>query len=233
MQLVAEKFFKAKDSYTQNAKIQNAMQDKLLSLLPKKDFRDVFEFGCGTGSFTQKIMQEINHKSLLCNDINDYKSYFPPIINFIPFDINQIKENLMHKTFELIISNACIQWIDQEKFFKNITAYTIEGSILALGSFGSKNLHEIATLTKHSLPYLSLETYQQLLTPEWEILHLSEEIIPLNFPTPLEAFKHLKLTGTNSLDQNFTITKKLLKDFQLHHNNTLTYNPIYIVAKKY
>ncbi|MCE3036327.1 methyltransferase domain-containing protein [Helicobacter sp. faydin-H20] len=232
MQFIANKFFSAKESYTQHAHIQKIMQDKILKLLPHNHFSHIFEFGAGTGVFTQKIIKNLTYEKLTCNDINDYAKSFAPHIQFLQFDINDISKHLDQQNFDLIISNACIQWLDQKKFFTNIQNFSPKDGILALGSFGESNLHEIATITKTSLKYLSLDHYRSLLQPQWKILHLFEEKIPLSFPTPLDAFKHLKLTGTNSLQQNFPLTKKHLQTLKEKFYNTLTYHPIYIIAKK-
>ena len=48
----------------------------------------------------------------------------------------------------------------------------------------------------------------------------------------LEALRHLKHTGVNSLSPHFPITKSLLEKYNKRYQNTLTYHPIYLIAKR-
>ncbi|RDU74359.1 biotin biosynthesis protein BioC [Helicobacter anseris] len=230
MQYIAKKFFEAKSTYDINAIIQNLMQDRLLSLLPKKRFYSVLEIGCGTGGLTRKLFQALDFTKFVCNDINDYKSYIPPQTDFILLDANSIHTALEEK-FDLIISNACIQWLHQREFLANILKLCHQDSLLVFGTFGKQNLIEIRQHTNNGLDYLDLIDYEKILSENYHILHLSETLVPLTFQTPLEVFRHLKLTGVNSLESNYTITQKKLYEFQTRFNNTLTYHPIYITIK--
>lgn len=230
MQPIEEKFFKIKDFYEENAAVQQHMQNKLLALLSQKKFDSIFEIGCGIGGLTKKIINALEFHSLTCSDIKDYKSYLPSQANFILLDANKI--NQLNQPFDLIISNACIQWLEQKTFFLNLEKISPKGSTLALGSFGKDNLKEIKQHTSIGLSYLDIPDYKNLLKDKWEVLSLVEERISLHFKTPLLAFKHLKLTGVNSLKTNYKLSKESLKNFEKKFENTITYHPIYIIAKK-
>ena len=58
-------FLKAKDSYKFAAKVQDMMGKSLCELLKThrlKEFERVFEFGCGTGEFSQKLQKNMKLK---------------------------------------------------------------------------------------------------------------------------------------------------------------------------
>ncbi|CBG39877.1 methyltransferase domain-containing protein [Helicobacter mustelae] len=230
--LIKKRFLRAEHSYNAHAIIQNQMQDKLLSLLPKKSFDSIFEFGAGTGGFTQKITHCLQYERFLCNDIIDYAHHFPPQIEFFSFDMNEANLHLASKTFDLILSNACMQWLNQELFFKNLDLFSKKDSILAITCFGKENLYEIRELTGFGLPYLELACYEKFLKQNWKILHLFEERVCLSFGRALEVFSHLQSTGTNALAKDAKITKKTLQDLENKYHNTLTYHPIYLVAQR-
>lgn len=103
-------------------------------------------------------------------------------------------------------------------------------------------------LTGVGLPYRSREELERNLRPFFHILHSEEEMIPLTFRTPLEVLYHLKQTGVTGLDTSsvsattsFSLrTRRDLQRFceQYTHLSgredsvSLTYHPIYIIAKK-
>ncbi len=95
-------FLKAKDSYKFAAKVQDMMGKSLCELLKihrLKEFDRVFEFGCGTGEFSQKLQKNIIFKDYVRNDILDYKSEFEVEI----FDMNCIPKAFL-KVKNLILS---------------------------------------------------------------------------------------------------------------------------------
>ena len=255
MRPMLERFLKAKATYSSAAVVQSHMQDKLIALLkqaldanphplgqyPKPHFNRALEFGCGVGDLTRKLLEHFSFTHLLCNDIHDYSTHFRGHheVEFLRFDMENLDTLRAHSLdrfipegFELIISNACLQWLDQPRFFKNITAFCKKDSLLALSCFGGRNLHELRALTHIGLDYLTLEDYRELLREEWEIVELCEEEEILHFPTPLEALRHLKHTGVNSLSSHFPIAKSLLEKYNERYQNTLTYHPIYLIAKR-
>lgn len=222
-------FLKAKDSYKTAAKAQDIMGQRLCDMLENlhlKEFDRVFEFGCGMGEFSQKLQNTIYFKDYVRNDILDYKSEFEVEI----FDMDKIPAHfLATQKFQLIASNAVIQWLKSD-IFTNLYALLEEGGILLLSSFGEDNLKEIKSLTGLSLRYKNLKEYERLLE-KFEILALKEEMIKLKFESALEVFRHLKLSGVNSLGKFFLGKDTLLKMKQ-EFNNTLTYHSIYILCKK-
>ena len=84
-----------------------------------------------------------------------------------------------------------------------------------------------------------LEELEEALRIHYEIVKAHEERICLTFGTPLEVLYHLKHTGVAAVRQQ-AWTKRNLQDFcdkyaRLFSDGrsvTLTYHPIYIIAKK-
>lgn len=157
---------------------------------------------------------------------------------FLPGDAESLE---FPKDTDLITSCSTLQWFnDPEAFFLRCHQSLATHGLLAFSSFGTTNLHEIRQLTGHGLNYLSVEELQALLSPGFYILHTEEEVISLPFPTPQAVLKHLKQTGVTGTEKRMW-TRSRLQSFCEEYttrfsdaagNVSLTYHPIYIIARK-
>ncbi|MDE6173899.1 MAG: methyltransferase domain-containing protein, partial [Bacteroides sp.] len=68
-QLIAGRFARARNTYPQEAKVQQQVIEKMMHLLPDLPFRRIAEFGCGTGSYSRILMQRLQPDALLLNDL--------------------------------------------------------------------------------------------------------------------------------------------------------------------
>lgn len=228
-------FNRAKRSYAQNARIQDVMGDKLLELsnnLPRYHDR-ILEFGANTGLFTSKILKRFESREFLCTDIIDTESELNALakkITFKRFDFNDFLTHIREPK-DLILSNATLQWCNSEHILKNIHQIVRPGGYFVFSTFGENNLKEIKFLTGFGLDYLPYLRYQSALEG-FELLKITRESYSLEFPSAIDALYHLKYTGVNSLANGFYISKKMLSDLALYFKNTLTYDAIFIVARK-
>lgn len=232
-QLIHNRFAKHLDTYNDNAKVQKRMAEKLISLVNNKTPVSILEIGCGTGLLTEIISSHIDFKQYIAIDIvEDCEKYIHSIdknIKFLACDIEDfLKEN--SQKYDLIISNASLQWIDDFKGVISILKNRLnrEGE-LVFSTFGKENFREIYNLMGTSLKYYSESELQSIL-PNCNIL---SEIHVMAFKNPKEVLNHLRLTGVNAIE-NKTWTKKDLIEFENGYKSlcvlrpTLTYNPVYI-----
>ena len=238
--LVKKRFKKSLKTYDENAIVQKKMAKELISLLPKKEYNKIFEIGCATGILTKEIEDKLIFSELYLNDIvEESKKYVQEIYkecNFIAGDIENIDLN---KKYNLIISNACLQWCSniEDTLSKLINALD-DGGILAISIFGEDNLKEIKSIFNIGNEISSISSMENFLNTQ-KIIIKKENKIKINFETPMEVLKHLKYTGTNAIKE-IKLTKTKLKDFEQKYkenytqNNKvyLTYNPIYIICTK-
>ncbi len=226
-ELVKKRFSKSLETYEDNAFVQKEMGAKLLNLLERKDFNSIFEIGCATGLLTKQIKENLKFNSLTANDIvSEAKTYVEDIAtNFVCEDIEKIT---FDRKYDLIISNACLQWCnDINSTINKLLLALDDNGILAFTLFGDDNLKEIKNLFN----------FQNKVCVSAKIF--KEETIKLYFDTPLDVLKHIKLTGVNAL-QPHKFTKSTLKEFEENYKNLysengkvyLTYNPIYLIIKK-
>ncbi|WP_394908233.1 methyltransferase domain-containing protein [uncultured Helicobacter sp.] len=234
MSLSAKRFLRHAHNYERYAIVQHQMAQKLIEILrgSPSQYTDIFEFGCGTGSYTKLLESLYPHAHFVCNDINDYAQYFDGGKEFLRFDMKDLSEILSPRTFDLITANAAIQWLNQRKCLQTLPRFLRCGGALLLSSFGKRNLWQIRELCGVGLEYLNLEEYEEILSEHFEILHLSQDSHTLHFESAIEAFRHLHFSGVNGVQKGFFLSKELLGNFEKNFANTLTYDCVFIYVRK-
>lgn len=222
-------FLKAKD-YEKHAKVQDFMGLKLCEILKDlkiSHFEKVFEFGCGRGELSKKLQNFITFDEYLKNDILDFKENS----NILIFDMNEIaKQDLSKEKFDLIVSNATLQWLDLKRILPNLRDMLNQNGILLLSTFAKQNLKEIKQSTGFGLNYFSLNELEQIFKVYFNEVKITQELVELNFDNALDVFRHLKLSGVNSLGF-YPLNKGFLKEFEEKFQNKLTYHPVFILCK--
>ncbi|EDO9528420.1 peroxide stress protein YaaA [Campylobacter coli] len=191
-----------------------------------------FKQGAKINNFAlEKFYKEHFSKALdeyLKNDILDY----PDNLNVEIFDMNTLAtQNLSKQKFDLITSNASLQWLDLKQVLPTLANMLNKKGILLLSTFGEMNLKEIKQSTSLGLKYFSTKELEQIFKPYFSDIKITEEIVNLEFQNALEVFRHLKLSGVNSLGF-YRLNKQFLKEFEEKFQNKLTYHPIFILCKK-
>lgn len=222
-------FLKAKD-YEKHAKVQDFMGLKLCEILKDlkiSHFEKVFEFGCGRGELSKKLQNFITFDEYLKNDILDFKENS----NILIFDMNEIsKQDLSKEKFDLIVSNATLQWLDLKRIIPSLRDMLNQNGILLLSTFAEQNLKEIKQSTGFGLNYFSLNELEQIFKIYFNEVKITQELVELSFDNALDVFRHLKLSGVNSLGF-YPLNKGFLKEFEEKFQNKLTYHPVFILCK--
>ena len=241
-----QKFHKARDTYAQNALIQQTMQQTLIAVLkrhfPARNLGNILELGCGNGLLAQKIITLFDFESYLAIDLVDFSKDFLKIqksteskIDFLQTDFEdlaKINKRNPHLKYDLILSNASIQWTNQTLFLPKLSSLLQTNGFLAFATFGKENFQELREILGIGLEYLELKDYAEILESDFKIIESFETKIPLYFENALAIFKHLQNTGVNSLKQGFKLHKAHFKEYTMRFHNVLTYNPLYILAQR-
>ncbi|HEG0972681.1 TPA: methyltransferase domain-containing protein, partial [Campylobacter jejuni] len=184
-------------------------------------------FGCGRGEFSKKLQNCITFNEYLKNDILNFKENS----NILIFDMNEIaKQDLSKEKFDLIVSNATLQWLDLKRIILSLRDMLNQNGILLLSTFAKQNLKEIKQSTGFGLNYFSLNELEQIFKVYFNEVKITQELVELSFDNALDVFRHLKLSGVNSLGF-YPLNKGFLKEFEEKFQNKLTYHPVFILCK--
>lgn len=237
--LVKKRFSKSLKTYDDNAFIQKIMAKNLIGFLNRKEYDSILEIGSATGLLTGEIKHKIKCKHYYSNDlVEESKNFIDKIYEnnfFIPGDIETIT---LSEKYDLIISNASLQWCNnlEDTISKLINSLNNKG-LLAVSIFGENNLPEIKNIFNLDNKNYNIINLKQHLK-KYKILCFHEEEHKLYFNSPADILKHIKLTGVNAIKE-IKLTKTKFKNFEETYEKLykekdkyfLTYNPIYIVIE--
>lgn len=231
---IGSNFYKSRFSYEENALIQKKMAEKLASFLDAS-YENILEIGIGTGFLTKPVYASCQFNAYYAIDIieenkNFLETQFPKL-SYTCFDMDEIKNFSPTQSFDLIVSNAAIQWsVNQKALIQNCLERLSPKGTLALAFFGEKNFYEIKEIFDVGLTYLSQKEIRALCNG-YEIVYYAQEIEKLQFPDTISLLRHIKNTGVGGMSHT-VLKKEQLKQYERKFQNTLTYNPVYLVLKK-
>ena len=244
--LIAERFSKAIHTYPQESGVQQQIAERMIDLLkrylPHPSPKQVVEFGCGTAHYSRLLYQTFQPEKLILNDLcSDMQSCCIDLIDkgatFISGDAEKLH---FPEDTDLLTSCSTLQWFeDPENFFRHSIHYLKQNGYFAFTTFGEENMKEIHSITDKGLPYRPLQNLEASLTPFYTIVHSEETICSRSFKSPLHVLRHLKETGVTGTGlQRWTrrelnhFCEEYIARFGNHASVSLTYHPIYIIAKK-
>lgn len=230
--------------YDSNARVQKEIAKTLFlkweNSIGLKQDASILEFGCGTGFFTRTYLSHLYPSRLVLNDICNMPTITLNLnttdYEFIEGDAEQL--SFPPGTFDYIVSSSAIQWFENIPFFlEKASNWLKPGGALVISSFGPRNMIEIKNIAKISLNYKDTDWFYTKIKRNFDIILIDEESKVLLFDSPIDALKHIKATGVNSVNSERLATKNvrnLLDNYPEDINGKfpLTYNPIYIIAKK-
>lgn len=244
--LITRRFSRVIETYNREAVVQKQIAHRMSNMLNRylpRPCNKVLEIGSGTGFLTRRLMDTLHPEKLVLNDIcREMSTCFTDLLSsgratFLAGDAEQLA---FPEGQDLIVSCSALQWfVSPEQFFERCNALLKQKGYFAFTTFGKDNLKEITSVTGKGLTYRTLEELEQALKVHYEIVTAGEERICLTFDTPLKVLYHLKHTGVTAIQQQawtkgdlHAFCEKYTRLFGKEDSVTLTYHPIYIIAKK-
>lgn len=198
--LVRERFTNGLNTYESEACVQEELVEELYKHISPLGVSDVLEAGCGTGLLSRKI-NGLEPRTFHMWDVCEVQPFPGAMVQTV--DAETAIMRCKPESFDLIASASAIQWFNSPgAFLKHASTALRPGGYIALGTYARGNLHEITSLIPGSLPLFSLEEWKEIIPDELEILYTRQWNRTLDFETPMDAFRHLKLTGVNSLGRS-------------------------------
>lgn len=250
-QLIARRFAKARDTYSQAAHAQRQVAEKMLQLVERflptaqQEILRIVEIGCGTGIYSELLLQSLHPRQMLLVDLCPEME---PLVNKLTASHPEVKacfraadaeQTDLPSDVHLITSCSTVQWFEApHAFVTHCSDALAPQGVLAFSTFGPDNLREIKALTGHGLYYPTLTEWREMIGPNLYLHHAEEERITLWFPSPIEVLKHLKETGVTGTEKQVWSKQRLHTFCQTYVSNfsnaqgevSLTYHPVYIVS---
>lgn len=239
---VKQKFENSFKKYDDYAIGQNKIAEMLMKKWQKHPIKKdstVLEIGCGTGLFSKKYSEIIKPKKIYLNDIASIpNSVLPDCFNYEKIE-GDAESCEFPDNVDYILSTSAIQWFENPSYFIKKTFNILnENGSLIISTFGNKNMIELRNFFKSSLNYNNIDNWSKMIEDAgYSEIEISEECIKVYYDSLHELIKGLKRTGVNALKSAGTFNKstllKMEKDMPKENGKYfITFNPIYIIAKK-
>ena len=232
--LVASRFERSASSYDLNASVQQLVAERLadlvLPLLP--DGARIFEAGAGTGTLTRLLAASPRVAAITAVDIADVMK---PVnstarVDSLIADAEVAIKSIKPGSYDAFISASAMQWFNSPRLYLERAADVIPpGGIVAFATYGARNFVELDSLIPRRRRFPDMEQWAEMLPPSLKLLHASSETIVSRFDSPTDILRHMKHTGVNAVFSTLAPTA-FIRNYP--PSNTLTYNPVWLLAQK-
>jgi malonyl-CoA O-methyltransferase len=145
------------------------------------------------------------------------------------------KLSCLANTFDLIVGNASLQWMEAEKFFKEVKKVLRVGGVLALSTFGPQTLQELKAVGFSTNTFPSLLELLTLLGG-FELLFLQTKLIKRNFKSVKEIVYHLKELGASYQKKgergNYFDPFSALKKYREKFGTEVTFESLFLISSR-
>lgn len=228
---VSERFAKAAATYDSHAVAQETIATHLAAVMRRHiagGIKWLAEIGPGTGFLTRAYAR------FLSPDRAD----FVDITHTGPFGVAKEENYYVEDAekwissrsgeYDLIVSSSAIQWFaDIPRFLRHCAKALKPGGWLAIATFAPGNLFELDALRPSPLLYPELRQLEDWLSSDFDILHTEANMMRMEFESRRHLLLHLKHTGVAGNGTASSTSTSAPADIR-----TLTYRPIYLLARK-
>ncbi len=230
---------------SQQQRIAQNLVHSMSGLGAPDTFANAFEIGCGTGHLTHALSKRFGISKLTVNDLMDEARHTAGEVSasFVHGDARKVEWPLSP---DLIASASVIQWMEDPMALLRRAALALApGGWVAVSGFGPDQYRELVQLGSTArAPGLCsarmLATALEAALPGgFDIIKADENRNSLWFETPRHVLRHLRETGVNGKASAIWTRARLsqfsadyLAEFGTKNGVSLTYHPVWIVARK-
>lgn len=230
---IADNFSASAHDYDKYSRVQVLVARKLADLLGDRGARKILDLGCGTGGYTGLLREKFEDAEISGVDISREmvdqarKKFKDGNIKFIQSDICEFEPG---QKFDLITSNACLQWVDDlGKLLAKYKRFLSSEGRIVFSIFGKGTYLELAQCFSEvygrdveisSSRFFSKQELYKLLSNLFDEYRIEEMISFENFSSLRELLKMIKLTGTRGMGLDRPLGKeKLIKTEEAFKRN--------------
>ncbi len=219
---VAKEFSRFAKAYSQHNIIQIEVASQLLSFLPKDNYKNILDLGCGRGEVYEKLVKEkINFEHLSALDIaTGMLSLHPKDDRIIliegDFSKREVFSKLPYNHYEIVISASALQWSqDLDTTLSQLSLICDNGYFAIFTSNTFSSLHKCAGVTSpiYSKEYLQ-EKIESYFDASFEVFRYK-----LYFKSVYEMLRYIKQSGTSGGEGQLSYrqTKRLIVEYPLDY----------------
>lgn len=248
---ICRRFAKAAATYDEYALVQKESAARLLTNLPEPfSAAQILEIGCGTGNYTAQLAARFPQARLTALDFAEAmvkqagKKCRDHNVSLLCVDGEQyLAEN--SQQFELITSNATMQWFDDPALaFAHVARGLAPGGIFLASLFGPLTLHELAAALAEvfaeppALPAAQFPDREKILQLAHACFHrveITETVYRRTYLSLHDLFRHIRGTGTGGYHPSLLrLTRgrlqRLEEWFRSHGDFALSYQVFFVTA---
>ncbi|WP_336774457.1 malonyl-ACP O-methyltransferase BioC [Paenibacillus sp. MMO-58] len=217
----------AEGSYDIHAEVQRTMAAELAESIIKRNSRGketepkMLEIGCGTGQFTELLLNQWPHVSITALDLapamintaeQRFKSRQSANIRFLQADVEIWVVEAPSDSYDLIVSNACFQWLSHPRqTISHLKRLLRKGGSLVFTTFGPNTFHELHQAfdevyhangmepQRHGLSVLSPNQWEEMLMEAgFSTIYCQQETQKETYASPRDFLQTIKLMGASS-----------------------------------
>ena len=218
MTRVAQEFSRFASVYSRHNIIQAEVAQKLISLLPQKQYETILDLGCGRGEVYRNLKKQgIGFGYLTALDISAEMLQLHPSgenLTMVQNDFNQpdILKALPASHYDLLISSSALQWSSDLDVTLPLLASLSDRFYFAIFTAGTfRSLHHCAGITSPIYSETILkEKISKYFDAEYETIRYK-----LHFDTVYKMLRYIKESGTSGGERrlSYTQTKQLLDTY--------------------
>ena len=208
---IVQQFDRAATHYDRFAGVQRNISDDLVTAVDtfasaRKDTIAIADFGCGTGTLI-KSLADLGYQNLFGFDIAplmlvEAKQKCPPEVSFACSDIESLP--VADNSFDVIASNAALQWCRSENAFAEIERTLRAGGQAFVCTFGPQTLKQWQDAFGSHVH--TFETSDQIAdsiaSAGLKLLKLETRLVDVEFTSVKAMFDSVRRIGASNAQQN-------------------------------
>ena len=208
-EIVESNFSRHANCYDDYSAMQTIASKNLISILNRYDYRRILDLGCGTGTYTQALLERFPEAKITALDIS------PEMIKVaseklqskkIIFIIGDAETVQLESKFDLVTSNASFQWFGN--FKQTVSKYSSNlspGGTFLFSMFGPDTFCELSKalsvlLGERSVissgKFLKKEKIKDILKLYLKNITVEEKIYKQKYSSFASLLKNIKYSGT-------------------------------------